>query len=65
MTASEIAALLGVSERTAQRYMREWREAQTLPVRTEWTDARGRPRHIVDATADEVLLVVAGLAMAA
>lgn len=65
MSASEIAALLGVSERTAQRYIREWRASGLLPIRAERSDAPGRPRYVVDADADTVLLTLNGLPMAA
>lgn len=66
MSASEIAALLGVSERTARRYIVEWSESSLLPVRVIPPPfGRGRTRYVVDADAETVLLALNGLPMAA
>jgi hypothetical protein len=63
MFASEIAALLNVTERTARRYLVGWLASGALPVRVVPPPfGRGRTRYVVDATPDRVLLVVAGLA---
>lgn len=52
MTYSELAALMGWSARTAQRYLEAWYAAQARPdvprVTVERTGGRGRPRYVVD-----------------
>ena len=64
MTVDDVARLLGWSRSHAAERVREWHRSQRFAVRIE-RHGRGRPRYVVDATADELLYALAGLPMAA
>lgn len=66
MTASEIAALSGITERTIRRRIVEWQQSGRFVVRVIPPPfGKGRTRYVVDATEDELLFALAGLPMAA
>lgn len=64
MNASEIAAILNITERMAQMKIQKWRESGVFRVRLE-RGGRGRPRYVVDADHVQISAVVTGLQMAA